>query len=325
MAMDLGQVADWENAEHSTAKIPCRNLERGWVIGEKAEAAPGGGNGSGMTKTKQQTKKMNKLFEKIPMNGVKHIIVVASGKGGVGKSTVSVNLAIALARSGLRVALVDADIYGPSIPKMFGIEGVRPEISAIGDKEIIFPIEKFGVKIISIGFFTDPSQSLIWRGPMASSALTQLFENTQWGEIDYMVIDLPPGTGDIQLTTAQKLNLTGAIIVTTPQEIALTDVRKAASMFANPDINVPILGIVENMSWFTPSKHPDEQYFLFGKGGGSKLAAEYKTELIGQIPLIIDVGEAAEKGKSVFNQGNRIAADAFEQIVSKLISATVFN
>jgi ATP-binding protein involved in chromosome partitioning len=174
------------------------------------------------------------------------------------------------------------------------------------------------------GFFAAPNQSLIWRGPMAANALTQLFENTQWGDVDYMIIDFPPGTGDIQLTTVQKLNLTGAIIVTTPQEIALNDVRKAASMFENKDINVPILGIVENMSWFTPSKHPDEKYFIFGKGGGEKIAKEYNTQLIGQIPLVVEVGEAAEQGKSIFSQGNKTVIESFEKIAVNLISATIF-
>ena len=267
---------------------------------------------------------MNQLFEKIPMDGVKNIIVIASGKGGVGKSTVAANLAIALARNGLKTALVDADIYGPSIPKMFGIEDIQPEVSALGDKEMIFPVEKYGVKIMSIGFFVPPNQSLIWRGPMASNALTQLFENTQWGEVDYMIIDFPPGTGDIQLTTAQKLNITGAIIVTTPQEIALNDVRKAASMLVNKDIDVPILGIVENMSWFTPSKHPDEKYFIFGQGGGEKMATEYNTILLGQIPLVSEVGEAAEHGKSIFNQSNKAVIESFEKIAVSLISATIF-
>ena len=267
---------------------------------------------------------MNQLFDKIPLDGVKHIIVIASGKGGVGKSTVAANLAIALARNGLNIALVDADIYGPSIPKMFGLEGFKPEVTALGDKEMIFPAEKFGVKIMSIGFFVEPNQSLIWRGPMASNAITQLFENTQWGEIDYMIIDFPPGTGDIQLTTVQKLNLTGAVIVTTPQEIALNDVRKAASMFVNPDIKVPIMGIIENMSWFTPGKHPDEKYFLFGKGGGQKIATEYNSQLLGQIPLVMEVGEAAEKGKSIFSQGNKTVIESFEKIAEVLISATIF-
>ena len=262
---------------------------------------------------------MSELFEKIPMEGVKNIIVIASGKGGVGKSTVAANLAIAFARNGLRTALVDADIYGPSIPKMFGLENERPDVSAIGDKEMMFPIEKFGVKIMSIGFFVAPNQSLIWRGPMASSAITQLFENTQWGDIDYMFVDFPPGTGDIQLTAVQKLNLTGAVIVTSHQGIALNDVRKAASMFHNPDIKVPILGIIENMSWFTPEKHPDEKYFIFGKGGGQKIASEYDTVLLGQVPLVMEVGEAAEQGKSVFNQSNKVVVSVFESIAVKLI------
>jgi len=258
-------------------------------------------------------------FEKLEMPNVKNIIVVASGKGGVGKSTVSANLAIALARQGLKVALVDADIYGPSIPKMFGIENEKPEVTAFGDKEMMFPIEKYGVKIMSIGFFVDKSIGLIWRGPMASNAITQLFENTQWGDIDYMIIDFPPGTGDIQLTTVQKLAISGIIIVTTPQEIALNDARKAASMFTNPDLNIPILGIIENMSWFTPKQHPDEKYFIFGQGGGRKLAAEFNIKLLGQIPLVIEVGEAAEKGLSIFSQTNASVITAFEEIVEKLV------
>jgi len=265
---------------------------------------------------------MDKVFEKIPMEGIKNIIVVASGKGGVGKSTVAANLAIAFARNGLNTALVDADIFGPSIPKMFGIEDVKPEISAVGNKEIFFPVKKFGVSIISIGFYIDPRQSLIWRGPLAGKAVTQLFEDTQWGDIDYMIIDFPPGTSDIQLTTVQKLNLTGALIVTTPQEISLNDARKAAAMFTNPDLKVPILGVIENMSWFTPDKHPDENYYVFGKGGGLKLAKEFDTVLLGQIPLVLEVGEAADKGLSVFSQKNKSVVTAFEQIADQIISKT---
>ncbi len=263
---------------------------------------------------------MNELFEKLPMEGVKNIIVVASGKGGVGKSTVAANLAVTLARNGFKTALIDADIYGPSIPRMFGIEDLKPDVTAIGDKEMIFPVEKLGVKIMSIGFFIDRSQSLIWRGPMAASAITQLFENTQWGDIDYMIVDFPPGTGDIQLTTLQKLDLAGAIIVTTPQEISLNDARKAASMFNNPDLKVPILGIIENMSWFSPDKHPEEKYYIFGKGGGHKMAKEFDTFLLGEIPLVIEVGEAAEKGQSVFSQKSRIVSESFEKIAGLICS-----
>lgn len=262
-------------------------------------------------------------FEKIQLPNVKHIIPVASGKGGVGKSTVAVNLAVALARNGNNVALVDADIFGPSIPKMFGLEDTQPQVIKKDDKEFMLPIEKLGVKLTSIGFFVPKEQGLIWRGPMAANAITQLFENTDWGEIDYMIIDFPPGTSDIQLTTVQKLNVSGALIVTTPQEIALNDARKAASLFTNPDINIPIIGIIENMSWFTPAAHPDEKYYIFGKDGGSKLAQELKTKLIGQIPLVAEVGDAAEKGKSIFSQSNAIVVKAFEHIAEVILEEVV--
>jgi len=263
---------------------------------------------------------MSELFEKLSMDGVKHIIVVASGKGGVGKSTVAANLAVAMAREGLNTALFDADIFGPSIPRMFGIEDVKPEVSALGEKEIFFPVKKYGVNIMSIGFFIDRNQSLIWRGPMAGKAVTQLLGDTQWGDTDYMIIDFPPGTSDIQLTTVQKLNLTGAIIVTTPQEISLNDARKAGSMFLNPDVNVPVLGVIENMSWFSPAKHPDEVYYVFGQGGGMKLAKELNTSLLGQIPLVMEIGESAEKGLPVFSQENKSVIKAFEKIAEEIIS-----
>jgi ATP-binding protein involved in chromosome partitioning len=192
----------------------------------------------------------------------------------------------------------------------------------LGDKEIFFPVKKYGVSIISIGFFINRSQSLIWRGPLAGKAITQLFQDTQWGDIDYMIVDFPPGTSDIQLTTVQKLNLTGSLIVTTPQELSLNDARKAASMFTNPDLKVPIIGIIENMSWFTPENHPDEVYYIFGKGGGLKMAKEFNTMLLGQIPLVLEVGEAAEKGLSVFSQKNKQVVTAFEKIAELIVSKT---
>lgn len=260
------------------------------------------------------------IFEKLNLPTVKHIIPVASGKGGVGKSTVSANLAIALVRQGYNVALVDADIFGPSLPRMFGVEDAQPEVVTEGEKEMMFPIEKFGVKIMSIGFFIRRNQGLIWRGPMAANAITQLLENTQWGNIDFMIIDFPPGTSDIQLTAVQKLTLSGALIVTTPQEIALNDARKAASLFNNKDVKVPILGVVENMSWFTPKPHPDEKYYIFGQGGGERLANELGVPLLGQIPLIAEVGEAADKGLSVFTQSEKVPADTFDSLALDLIS-----
>lgn len=263
---------------------------------------------------------MNPEIEKIQLEKVKNIIVIASGKGGVGKSTVAVNLAVAFARNGLRVALVDADIYGPSVPRMMGIENEKPGVNTSHPKQIMLPIKKYGIKVMSIGFFVGKSQSLIWRGPMAGKAITQLLEETAWGEIDVMVIDFPPGTGDIQITAVQKLNLTGAIIVTTPQEISLNDARKAASMFSNPDVGVPILGVIENMAWFTPAPHPDEKYFIFGEGGGKKLAKEIKTQLLGQIPLVMEVADAAEKGLSVFAQGDPGAIKTFGEISEKIIN-----
>ena len=262
-------------------------------------------------------------FEKIELPNVKRVIVVASGKGGVGKSTVSVNLAIGLARQGFKTALVDADIFGPSIPRMTGIEDVKPDVSAVGDKEILFPVERFGVRIMSIGFFIDRSQGLIWRGPMAAKALSQLFEDTQWGESDYRGVDFPPGTSDIQLTTVQKLNIDGAIIVTTPQEISLNDARKAASMFMNDDLKVPVIGVIENMSWFTPANHPEEKYFIFGSGGGERLAAELGTKLLGQVPLVMEIGEAAEKGITIYNQKNKTVLNTFNNIVNEVIKEKV--
>ncbi len=261
---------------------------------------------------------MSALFDKIPMQGVKHIIVVASGKGGVGKSTVSANLAVALARNGYRTALVDADIFGPSIPRMFGVENGKPQVELVKGEKMIIPLEKYGVKLLSVGFFAGTHQGLIWRGPMAAKTLIQLFEETHWGIIDYMIVDFPPGTSDIQLTTAQKLNISGALIVTTPQEIALNDARKAASLFNNKGIIVPIAGVVENMSWFSPEQHPDERYYIFGKDGGKILAQELHVPLLAQIPLVIDAGQSAEHGQSVFNLKHNGIIKAFEDLTKQI-------
>ena len=253
---------------------------------------------------------------KIP---AKHIIAVASGKGGVGKSTVSVNLAIALARQGFKVALVDADLYGPSIPKMMGLEGLIPEVEMLGEKESMKPLVKYGVQVMSLGFFMGKGQSVIWRGPLAANAILQLFENTIWDEPEFMIIDFPPGTGDIQLTVLQRLSLSGAIIVTTPQEIALNDARRAINMFQKDGIQIPVLGIIENMSWFTPRSHPDEKYYIFGQGGGDMLVREYNLKLLGQLPLVAEVGEAAEKGRSIFNQENQLLVNDFLKMTDTLI------
>jgi len=224
--------------------------------------------------------------------GVRNIIAVASGKGGVGKSTVAVNLALSLARSGASVGILDADIYGPSIPTMFGLNGQHPKM--VDDK--IQPLEKNGIKVLSIGFLVDDKQAIIWRGPMASSAITQLISDVNWGSLDYLLIDLPPGTGDIHLTIAQSVPLTGSVVVTTPQEVALADCRKAIGMFNNAHIKIPVLGIVENMSYFTPPELPDNKYYLFGKNGGVNLAAEFKFPLLGQLPLVENIRERGDAG-----------------------------
>ncbi len=261
---------------------------------------------------------MKQVVDKISLNGVKNIIIVASGKGGVGKSTISANLAITLAQKGFKTALVDADIYGPSIPKMFDIENERPALSDVV-KDKMEPIEKYGVKINSIGFFVEKDKSIIWRGPMVSNAITQLFTDTYWGEIDYMIIDFPPGTGDIQITTVQKFNINGAIIVTTPQEIAINDARKGAEMFINSSIEVPLLGLVENMSWFTPKQHPDEKYYIFGKDGGHILSSELGTPLLAQVPLIKEVGEAAEQGGKYSDFKNEELNLIFDKLAESVI------
>lgn len=234
-----------------------------------------------------------------PLAGVKNIIGVSSGKGGVGKSTVAANLAVALAREGYKVGLLDADIFGPSMPKMFGVEDAELYMHKVDDRELIIPLEKYGVKLLSIGFLVDKNAPVLWRGSMASNALKQLITDADWGDLDYFVIDMPPGTSDIHLTLVQTLGITGVIIVSTPQEVALADARKGVNMFLGDKINVPILGLVENMAWFTPEAHPDERYYLFGREGGVRLACELGVKLLAQIPLVASVCEGGDQGQPI--------------------------
>ncbi|TWR29838.1 Mrp/NBP35 family ATP-binding protein [Mucilaginibacter pallidiroseus] len=258
--------------------------------------------------------------------GVKNIIAVASGKGGVGKSTVSVNLALALAKSGAKVGLIDADIYGPSIPIMFGLEGERPKATQENGKTRIEPIEKYGIKLLSIGFFTDPNQPVPWRGPMVSTAVKQLFNDADWGELDYLLIDLPPGTGDIHITVTQSFPVTGAVIVTTPQNVALADAKKGIGMFMMEAINVPILGIVENMSYFTPAELPQNKYYIFGQGGGSKLAEVLDVPFLGEIPLIKGISDSGDAGKPIVLEDNGPMSEAFAAMASSVAQqVSIYN
>jgi ATP-binding protein involved in chromosome partitioning len=251
------------------------------------------------------------------LQGVKNIIAVASGKGGVGKSTVTSNLAIALAASGASVGLIDADIFGPSIPLMFDVADERPRVIQENGKNIIIPIKQYGVKLISIGFLTPADNAVVWRGPMASSALKQFIGDCQWGELDYLLIDLPPGTSDIHLTLVQTVPVTGAIIVTTPQKVALADAQKGLAMFRQPPINVPVLGVVENMAYFTPAELPNNKYFIFGEGGGKELADKNDVSLLGQIPLVQSIRESGDAGKPAA-LGNDSSAAAFKALASEV-------
>ncbi len=249
--------------------------------------------------------------------GVKNIIAIGSGKGGVGKSTVTTNLAVALAQAGAKVGLIDADIYGPSIPTMFNCEFEQPSVKQVNGKNIILPIEQYGVKLISIGFLTPPDSAVVWRGPMASAALKQFFSDADWGELDYLLIDLPPGTSDIHLTMVQTVPVTGAVIVTTPQKVALADANKAMAMFRQPQINVPLLGIVENMAYFTPEELPDNKYYIFGQGGGKNLSEKYNVPLLGQVPLVQGIRESGDSGlPAVLKEG--ITATAFKDLAESL-------
>ena len=238
---------------------------------------------------------LNLTMEEV--NNVRHIIGIASGKGGVGKSTVAVNLAVALARLGYKVGLADADVYGPSIPLMTATEGALPEAVKDGDREVIMPIEKYGVKWMSIGYFSQPVQALIWRGPMACNALKQMILQVRWGALDFLLIDMPPGTGDIHISLVQDIPMEGAVIVTTPQAVALADVEKGVDMFRNKNVARKIFGLVENMSWFTPAELPDNKYYIFGKDGGVKMAENYGIPLLGQIPLVQSIRENGDEGE----------------------------
>lgn len=255
------------------------------------------------------------------ISGVKNIIAVASGKGGVGKSTITVNLATSLAKMGLKVGLIDADIFGPSIPRMFGVDGEVPYSREEGGKHLIVPVERHGVKLLSIGFFVKKDESLAWRGPMASGALKQLINEGDWGELDVLLFDTPPGTSDIHLTILQTLPLTGAVIVTTPQDVAVIDAVRGIDLFRKDNINVPILGLVENMSWFTPAELPHNKYFIFGKGGGGRLASEYGIRLLGEVPIVQGIREGGDSGMPPAMENDTILQPIFRQIAQNVIDA----
>ena len=254
-----------------------------------------------------------------PLSGVKYTVAISSGKGGVGKSTVSANLAVALAKLGYKVGLLDADIYGPSMPKMFGLEQEHPAAELIDGKEWILPIEKYGVKLLSIGFFVDPDKALIWRGAMASNAIKQLINDAQWGELDYFLIDMPPGTSDIHLTLIQSLGITGTVIVSTPQEVALADARKGIQMFMNDKVNVPVLGLVENMAWFTPAELPQNKYYIFGKEGCKKLAETLNVPLLGQIPIVQSICEGGDSGTPISTNSHSLVALSFIDLAKEVV------
>ena len=272
--------------------------------------------------TPEKTQNTN-LIKGKPIPGIKNIIAVASGKGGVGKSTVTANLAVSLAKMGFEVGLLDADIYGPSQPLMFDVENEKPLAIDVDGKSKMKPVSNYGVKLLSIGFFTEKDQAVIWRGPMAAKALNQMIFDAHWGELDFLIVDLPPGTGDIHLSIMQSLPITGAVVVSTPQEVALADARKGIAMFAQDAIQVPVLGIIENMSYFTPAELPENKYYIFGERGAKHLAERMGVALLGEIPLVQSVREAGDVGRPAALQDHTPVSEAFESLTKEVVSELV--
>ncbi len=261
----------------------------------------------------------NRKDAKSVLPGVRNIIAVISGKGGVGKSTIAANLALALSQGGAKVGLMDADIYGPSVPIMFGVRGERPMMKEVGEKGMIIPLERYGIKLMSIGLLVDEKNAVVWRGPMASSAIRQFVTEVLWEELDYLVIDMPPGTGDIHLTLVQTVPLTGVVVVTTPQDVALADAKKGIAMFGQAQIKVPVIGLVENMSYFTPAELPENRYYIFGKGGGKRLAEEYDIPFLGQIPLVQSIREGGDIGIPVMVSDDAVSKEAFAEFAAATV------
>jgi len=265
------------------------------------------------------TSRVTKPMDISQLKDIRNIILVSSGKGGVGKSTVASNLAVALAADGAKVGLIDADIYGPSVPIMFDLVGAKPSARETPDgKTLILPIEKYGIKLLSLGFFADPDQPVPWRGPMASNAIKQLFNDADWGELDYLIVDLPPGTGDIHITITQSFPIAGAVIVTTPQQVALADTRKGLAMFKMPSINIPVLGVIENMAYFTPEELPENKYYLFGRDGGKQLAASFDVPFLGEIPIVQGIAEAGDNGTPIALNSSDIISKTFSMIAGRV-------
>ena len=300
---------------------PLKNYLCGAVQAAIYRAAPGGTEVEVKTVVLEgKPVKKGPEFSLDTVRNVRHIVGVASGKGGVGKSTVAVNLAVALARLGCKVGLADADVYGPSIPIMTGTEGYVPDMVNEGEGDLMVPVEKYGVKWMSVGYFAQPGQALIWRGPMACTALKQMILQVKWDDLDVLLIDMPPGTGDIHITLVQDIPMTGAIIVTTPQDVALADVGKSLDMFRNPSISRQVHGLVENMAWFTPEEHPEEKYYLFGRDGGKRMAESFGIPLLGQIPLVQSIREGGDQGEPAA-LGTRPDSLAFLDLAQRLITA----